>query len=304
MTDEFERAYQREKAARVEAERLLENSSRELYFKNKELETANANLMRNQRQIVQQEKMASVGFLASGIAHEINNPLGYSLSNITVLKEYADDLRGMMKALENAEDLAAVRETIADDNIQHILADLPDLLEESLHGLESVKQIVSDLRAFARSGEDSAATADLNNILQTTLNVLKGQLKNRYTLDMELGDLPPLTCLAGKLSQVFANIIINATHAMPDGGHIFIDTRVENDQVIVEIADDGPGIPEAHLGEVFSPFFTTKPVGEGTGLGLAICYAIITEDHGGSLAVSNGTGRGAGACFRIAIPLD
>ena len=247
--------------------------------------------------------MASVGFLASGIAHEINNPLGYSLSNMTVLKEYADDLAVMMKALDTATDLDTVRDTIVDDNIQHILADLPDLLAESIHGLESVKQIVSDLRAFARSGEDSAATANLNEILQTTLNVLKGQIKHRYPVETHLGVLPPVTCMAGKLSQVFANIIINATQAMPDGGKVYIETRADGDHVIVEISDDGPGIPEAHLTEVFSPFFTTKPVGEGTGLGLAICYAIITEDHRGSLSVTNGAGRGVGANFKITIPL-
>ena len=300
----FEIAYRREKAARLQAEKLLEDSSRELYFKNRELEEANKNLKKNQQQLVQQEKMASVGLLASGIAHEINNPLGYSLSNMTVLSEYADDLTKLLSGLSEATDLDQVRALLQDENIQHILADLPELVRESVEGLESVRQIVGDIRAFARSGEAGPMDADINDGIRATLNVLKTQLKNRFQVHVNYGDLPPVRCLIGKLNQVFANIIINATQASGENGSIYIDTALEDGQVVIEISDDGPGIREDHLAEVFSPFFTTKPVGEGTGLGLSICYTIITEDHSGSLTVANGAGRGCGAMFRISIPAD
>ncbi len=303
MSDEFEKAYKREKAARLAAEKLLENSSRELYFKNKQLEEANESLKRNQQTLVQQEKMASVGFLASGIAHEINNPLGYSLSNLTVLSEYAEDLGRLLQAIASSEDLDQVKSKLADDDVKHILADLPELIEESITGLENVKQIVGDIRGFARSGDHAAVSAQINDGIRTTLNVLKGQIKNKYQVEISLGELPEVSCQIGKLNQVFANIIMNATHAMPDGGVVYVNSFVDGQAVVVEISDDGPGVPEANLSEIFSPFFTTKPVGQGTGLGLSICYSIVVEDHGGNLTVANGSGRGTGATFRISIPL-
>lgn len=301
---QYEVAYRREKAARLAAEKLLENSSRELYFKNQELEAANESLKQNQQQLVQNEKMASVGFLASGIAHEINNPLGYSLSNMTVLSEYAEELSTLLEKLTAAGDLAAVKEAVADEEVQHIMDDLPVLVRESIEGLETVRDIVSDIRSFARSGSAGPMDADVNGGIQSTLNVLKGQLKNRFDVQKNLGDLPVATCLIGKLNQVFANIITNATQAMPEGGTIYIDSRHVGEHIVIDISDDGPGVPDEHLAEIFSPFFTTKPVGEGTGLGLSICYAIITEDHGGHLTVSNGSGRGRGANFHIEIPIE
>lgn len=299
MSDAFEKAYQREKLARLEAEKLLENMSRELYGKAQALEEANADLKKNQQTLVQQEKMASVGYLASGIAHEINNPLGYSLSNLSVLREYIEELETAFGLVIKA----GLPETVNAQNLENTLDDMPDLITETIEGMEAVKQIVSDLRGFARGGDAPASEAQVNDGIHMTLNVMKGQLKHKCQVHLDLAELPPIECYLGKLNQVFANIVGNAVQAMPDGGNLYIRSAVENENIVVEISDDGPGVAASEANDIFSPFFTTKTVGEGTGLGLSICYAIVTEDHGGSLSLSD-QGPGKGATFRIELPVS
>ncbi|MFT7221657.1 MAG: two-component system NtrC family sensor kinase [Candidatus Azotimanducaceae bacterium] len=301
MSDAHEIAYRREKLARLEAEKLLENLSRELYAKNKALEEANQNLTRNQQTQVQHEKMASVGFLAAGIAHEINNPLGYSLSNLGVMTEYIEELSNLLSTIMSAESLEQVHGLLSQKHFQDIFKDIPALAAESSEGLHTVRKIVKDLQGFARSGNSVQEQVNLNELVGSTLNVLKGNLKYQYVVHTALEDLPVVLCQPAKLNQVFANIIINATSAMPDGGEIYVSTRLDGNVLEVAISDNGPGIPDALKADIFSPFFTTKPVGQGTGLGLSICYAIVTEEHGGQLLVNN-EGRGTGANFILRLP--
>ena len=300
MTDnDYLIAYEREKAARLAAEKLLETLTREVYFKNVELEKINREFKEQQQALIQQEKMASVGFLASGIAHEINNPLGYSLSNMSVLSEYIEEL---VSAIQTVRDDASIAETskapLSSESIVEVLIDMPDLVAESLDGLKAVKQIVSDLRGFARTNTAELTETNVNDCLTTTMNVLAAEIKRKAVLHVELKSTQLIDANAGKLNQVFANLIINAVHASPDKGNLYITTRDEDHQVVIDISDDGEGVPEEHRTEIFSPFFTSKPVGEGTGLGLSIAYAIIVEEHQGSLElVADGQGRGA--TFRI-----
>jgi two-component system NtrC family sensor kinase len=300
MTDnDYLIAYEREKAARLAAEKLLETLTREVYFKNAELEKINREFKEQQQALIQQEKMASVGFLASGIAHEINNPLGYSLSNMSVLSEYIEEL---VSAIQTVRDDASIAETskapLSSESIVEVLIDMPDLVAESLDGLKAVKQIVSDLRGFARTNTAELTETNVNDCLTTTMNVLAAEIKRKAVLHVELKSTQLIDANAGKLNQVFANLIINAVHASPDKGNLYITTRDEDHQVVIDISDDGEGVPEEHRTEIFSPFFTSKPVGEGTGLGLSIAYAIIVEEHQGSLELA-ADGQGRGATFRI-----
>lgn len=300
MTDnDYLIAYEREKAARLAAEKLLEELTREVYFKNAELVKINREFKEQQQALIQQEKMASVGFLASGIAHEINNPLGYSLSNMSVLSEYIEEL---VSAIQTVRDDASIAETskapLSSESVVEVLIDMPDLVAESLDGLKAVKQIVSDLRGFARTNTAELTETNVNDCLTTTMNVLAAEIKRKAVLHVELKSTQLVDANAGKLNQVFANLIINAVHASPDKGNLYITTRDEDHQVVIDISDDGEGVPEEHRTEIFSPFFTSKPVGEGTGLGLSIAYAIIVEEHQGSLELA-ADGQGRGATFRI-----
>lgn len=300
MTDnDYLIAYEREKAARLAAEKLLEELTREVYFKNAELVKINREFKEQQQALIQQEKMASVGFLASGIAHEINNPLGYSLSNMSVLSEYIEEL---VSAIQTVRDDASIAETskapLSSESVVEVLIDMPDLVAESLDGLKAVKQIVSDLRGFARTNTAELTETNVNDCLTTTMNVLAAEIKRKAVLHVELKSTQLIDANAGKLNQVFANLIINAVHASPDKGNLYITTRDEDHQVVIDISDDGEGVPQEHRTEIFSPFFTSKPVGEGTGLGLSIAYAIIVEEHQGSLELA-ADGQGRGATFRI-----
>jgi signal transduction histidine kinase len=302
--DAYEVAYRREKQARLLAEAQLRDLSREIYAKNQELAEAVENLRKNQITLVQNEKMASVGFLAAGIAHEINNPLGFSLSNLHVLLEYSTDLNTLLSNLKHQTDLPDASHTLLNDpHLSFMLEDIPALTAESIEGLDSVKQIVSDLRGFARSDANDKTLHDINDSIRSTLNVLRNELKYSCVVHTDLGDLHEISCSVGKINQVFANLIINALQAMQEVGGLYITSRATAENVEVEIGDDGPGIPTAIQQEIFSPFFTTKPVGQGTGLGLSICYAIVVDDLGGRLQLLS-SGRGRGANFLIILPIS
>ncbi len=292
----FEKAYQREKAARLEAERLLEDLSRQLYTKNEELESLYQDLKANQSLLVQREKLASVGELASGVAHEINNPVGFCLTNLNTLESYLPVLvQACRTGLNHADELVRSEST-------YILEDLPSLIQETADGLKSIQSIVKDLRNYSRDNqEDDFTSIDINLGIQSTLNVLRNQIDQRYDVHLALAELPLILCNPGKLNQVFANLITNALQAMPDGGNLYIDSGYDDHWIWIRFSDDGPGINEAVTEKIFQPFFTTKAVGDGTGLGLSICYTIITELHRGVITpVSNG--RGKGATFEIKIP--
>ena len=289
--DAFERAYHREKAARKQAEDELETLSREIYQKNEELSQLNADLLRNQAQLVQSEKLATVGQLASGVAHEINNPLGFSLSNLSTLKDYVAELTKLI----------ADGHRPIPDQTKLMLEDLPVLIEETVDGLHSIQSIIKDLRNYSRDAGDQYTQTDVEACIRSTLNMLRNQITSEFDIKVTLDNLPLIDANPGKLNQVFSNLIINAIQAMPAGGEITIDGEFDAGELIVRIADTGPGIPDEILSTLFEPFHTTKPVGEGTGLGLSICRAIIVDHHQGSIE-ARPIDQGPGTVFEIRLP--
>jgi signal transduction histidine kinase len=261
----------------------------------------NRALREAQAALVQQEKLASLGQLAAGTAHEINNPVAYASNNLAVLRrdvldalavldEYRAGRAAEAAAREQAIDLPGIRET------------LPRLFDKTLEGLQRVRDIVRNLRDFARLDEAEFQDADLNAALASTAEVLRHELKRRQLeLRADFGALPPVACHPGKINQVFLNVLLNAAEASAPGGAIEVRTRaVPGSGVLVEIEDHGRGIPPEHLPHIFEPFFTTKPVGQGPGLGLSVGYGIV-RDHGGTIEAESTPGRGS--VFRIRLPL-
>ncbi|HXH03407.1 MAG TPA: ATP-binding protein [Candidatus Competibacteraceae bacterium] len=279
----------------------------ELSRRNAELHRAYSQLQEAQNQLLQSERMASIGQLAAGVAHEINNPIGYVYSNLATLEDY---IRSILAALESyermvgragsqAELLAQLRER---HDLDYILQDLPQLLEESKEGIARVKKIVQDLKDFSHGGiPDEWQWADIHRSLDSAINIAWNEIKYRARLEKDYGALPSIQCLPLQLNQVFLNILINAAHAIDRDGHITVRTRPLPEQICVEISDSGCGIPAEHLGRIFEPFFTTKPVGTGTGLGLALSYGIVKK-HSGKIEVESAVG--AGTTFRILLPIS
>lgn len=261
-----------------------------------------------QEQLVQSEKMASIGQLAAGVAHEINNPIGYVHSNLGSLQEYLHSLFALIEMYERAlraPDPKALLPEIDDMrarfDIDFISSDLPQLMAESREGIERVTQIVRSLKDFSYSGrDDSWKLADLHHGLDSTINIIWNELKYKITLDKHYGKLPLVQCLPSELNQVFMNILLNAGHAIEERGQITVSTGTTGEEVWVDIADTGSGIPESILQNIFDPFFTTKPVGSGTGLGLSISYGIVKK-HNGRIEVSSVPGQGS--TFRITLPV-
>ncbi len=290
-TDAFERAFRREKAARQQAEDELEQLSREIYLKNTELEKLNQDLIRNQAQLVQSEKLATVGQLASGVAHEINNPLGFCLSNLSTLKEYVDEIGARL----------AKSTTKPDDGLTAVMADLPLLVQETQEGLESIRSIVKDLRNYSRDAGDDFAETNISDCIHSTLNMLRNQIGG-YNVSLDLGETPLIQANPGKLNQVFSNLIMNALQAMAHDGRLVIETSAGDRYAEIRITDNGPGIPDEIKQTIFEPFHTTKPMGEGTGLGLSICHAIIVDNHKGQISARDAN-PGPGTTFEILLPL-
>jgi two-component system NtrC family sensor kinase len=262
-----------------------------------------------QEQLLQSEKMASVGQLAAGMAHEINNPLGFVSSNMTMLRTYVETLLCVIDRYEKAwtrlritDDLAAeLKEIRRDADIDYLKTDVDALLEESLDGLKRVKDIVQSLKNFSRVGESGWQMADLNHCLDSTLEITGSALKEKVAVEKRYGDLPLVKCLASDLNQVFMNLLANAAYAIGDSGRIAIETRRSGDWIAVSISDNGCGIAPEHLTRIFEPFFTTKPVGSGTGLGLSLSYGIVQKHRGRIEVVSE---IGAGSTFTVWLPMD
>ena len=288
-------------AERQHAEQRLRESNAELTAINRKLEDA-------RNQLLQSEKMASVGQLAAGVAHEINNPIGYVYSNLSTLGGYVEDLLRVLDAYEAAESAIgddATREKLrrvrGDADLAFLRQDVIALMGESREGIERVKKIVRDLKDFSRQDvSDEWQVADLHKGLDSTLNIVWNELKYKAEVRKEYGDLPEIDCLPSQLNQVFLNMLVNAGHAIGDKGIITLRTGHEGEQVWVEISDNGHGIAPEHLQRIFDPFFTTKPVGKGTGLGLSLSYSIV-QKHGGRIDVKSVVG--VGTTFRIALPI-
>ena len=293
---------------RKHLEVLVEDRTADLQRANTGLKFMNLRLQQAQMQLVQSEKMASIGVLAAGVAHEINNPVSFVSSNLVTLRQYADDLLKLVASYERADEAlaaAAPQQFAAIERGKKAIAlaalrdDIDSLGDETADGLARVTKIVHDLRDFAHAGDHEWQFADLHAGLDSTLNIARHELKHKVDVVREYGELPPIECLPSQLNQVFMNLFINAAHAVTGRGELRIRTGAEGDGVWVEVEDTGCGIAEENLQRIFEPFFTTKPVGQGTGLGLALSYSIV-QKHKGRLDVQSSVG--VGSTFRIWLP--
>jgi signal transduction histidine kinase len=260
----------------------------------------NKSLRETQAALVQQEKLASLGRLAAGVAHEINNPVAYVTNNVTVLRRDMQAALEVLDAYRRGDRTAAARiEEEAD--LAYFRANFVRTCDKTLEGLERVRDIVRNLRDFARLDEAEFKEADLNAALESALDILGYEFKQQQVhLEMDLRPLPPVPCHPGKINQVFLNLLENAVQACGGGGWVTLRSRVEDNGVMIEVQDNGVGIKPEHRARLFEPFFTTKPVGQGTGLGLSVSFGII-RDHGGTIEVESEVGRGS--TFRLHLPL-
>lgn len=276
----------------------------------RELSDINCKLEEAQNQLLQSEKMASVGQLAAGVAHEINNPVGYVYSNVGTLGKELKNLFRMLDLYESAETHLADHKDVLDGirilkdelDLEFLKEDLADLLKESQEGLNRVKQIVQDLKDFSHVDESEWQWVHLHRGIDSTLNVVHNELKYKARIQKEYGDLPQVKCLGSQVNQVFMNLLVNAAQAMKEPGTITIRTgATDDDWVWASVSDTGAGIPPENVKRLFEPFFTTKPVGKGTGLGLSLAYSII-DKHGGRIEVDSEVGKGT--TFTIWLPVD
>lgn len=259
-------------------------------------------------QLLQSEKLASIGQLAAGVAHEINNPIGFVNSNLGSLEKYVNDWVRLLDLYEQAEDrlaphpevLAGIRDTKEAIDIEFLKEDIRQLIQESKDGLDRVKGIVQDLKDFSRVGETDWQWADVHKCLDSTLNVIWNEIKYKAEVVKEYGEIPEIECIPSQLNQVFMNFLVNAAHAIAERGQITLRTGREEDWVWVSVADTGVGISPENINRIYDPFFTTKPVGTGTGLGLSISHSIIGK-HGGRIEVESVVG--SGTTFSIFLPI-
>lgn len=285
----------------------VRTAQEELRTRFEELQSTNRQLEQAQNQLLQSDKMASIGQLAAGVAHEINNPVGFVSSNLHSLRQYVQDLLSLV----DAHDLARARpgdpalESQLDQarqaaELDYLREDLPQLLDESAEGLARVKKIVQDLKDFSRVDQSDWQEADLIAGLESTLNVVRNEVKYKAEVQRRLSPLPAVMCLAGQLNQVFMNLIVNATHAIAGQGVITLSSGTEGEWVWIQIDDTGCGMTEEVRRRIFEPFYTTKDVGKGTGLGLSLSFSIV-QKHGGAIEARSAPGEGSS--FRVWVPI-
>ncbi|MGH3114697.1 MAG: sensor histidine kinase, partial [Gaiellaceae bacterium] len=269
-----------------------------------ELQAAYRHLQLTQMQLIQREKMASVGQLVAGVAHELNNPIGFVYSNVSTLEDFVRRLRAMLDTYRALPLPDAERARAADQwdalKVDYALRYLDSMPQGIREGAERARKIVRDLRVFARSDDDAWQPIDLHEELESSLTLLNHLLKDRVTVHRKFGDLPSVECIRSQIDQVFLNLLANAAQAIAGTGSITLETRHEDGHAVVAVSDTGPGIPPELLGRIFDPFFTTKPVGEGTGLGLSISYEIVKK-HGGEIRAESPAG--GGAVFTVRLPV-
>ena len=266
-------------------------------------------------QLMQSEKMASIGQLAAGVAHEINNPTGFVSSNLKTLTDYQNDICEVIKKYKKlladislSDNMPApVTEQVnniimfeQDVDLDFLLNDITDLIKECREGTERIKKIVLDLKDFAHPGDDKLKSVDINENIDSTLNVVWNEIKYKATVAKEYGELPVVKCYPQQLNQVFMNLLVNAAQAIEGNGEIVISTAALDGYVEIKFSDTGTGIPEENISKLFDPFFTTKEVGKGTGLGLNVSYNIIKK-HNGNITVESRVGEGT--TFTIQIPV-
>jgi two-component system, NtrC family, sensor kinase len=304
------------------AQDITERRQAELIIRkaNEELERANRELKEMQAQVVQSEKLASIGQLAAGVAHEMNTPVGFVASNFQTLQNYMNKLLDLLQRYEvlgeavedglrerRLEMLAQIKQARKDLKIDFLLHDIGTLFDESKEGLSRVTKVIQNLKDFSRIDQAQAfAEYDLNAGIEATLTVARNEIKYDADVKTELSSLPEICCNSGQINQVLLNILLNAVQAIKsqkrtDRGTLTLRTYATADDVVCEISDDGPGIPPEILHKIFDPFFTTKPVGQGTGLGLSVSYDIIVTKHHGQILVDSKVGKGTTFTLRLPI---
>ncbi|WP_276314004.1 nitric oxide-sensing protein NosP [Billgrantia antri] len=257
-------------------------------------------------QLLQSEKLASIGQLAAGVAHEINNPIGFVNSNLNTLRQYIEDLLRLVDVYEAVEPSLTpeasgqIAQLKVELELDYLREDVGALIAESIDGTARVRRIVQDLRDFSRTGAADWQFADLHQGLESTLNVAANEIKYKASVVREYGQLPAVECVPAQLNQVFLNLLVNAAQAIEERGTITLRTGCEGDRVWLAFADDGAGIPTELQSRIFDPFFTTKPVGQGTGLGLSLSYGIV-QKHGGQIEVDSRPGEGT--TFTLWLPV-
>lgn len=278
-----------------------------------QLKNAMSELQSTNMQLVQSEKMASIGQLAAGVAHEINNPVGFISNNMEILEQYSADYAKVMRMVEGLKaaidegNLDKAKATVTEMkkfeeeiNLDFVISDIGTLLQHNHRGLERIRKIVMDLRTFAREDTGVMDLVKVEEVIDSILSIVHNELKYKAELIKNYGDTPQIKCASQKLGQVFINLLINAIHSIKEHGTITVKTYLQGDYVGVEITDTGSGIEEKNLKKIFDPFFTTKPIGQGTGLGLSISYEIIKK-HGGEIKVKSEIGQGT--TFTILLPV-
>jgi len=285
----------------------MDKQNKLIEIKNKELNKLLTDLREAQQQLVMSEKMASLGQLTAGVAHEINNPINFVSANIKPLKE---DLADILECIDRYEKVISenrledmfseVQQFKNNKDLTFSMQEVNELLKGIEEGASRTTEIVKGLRNFSRLDQNVVKKADMNEGIESTLTLLHSVYKDKITIEKDYGDIPEIECLPGQINQVLMNILSNAIQSIPGKGEIFIKTREEKDVVIISIRDTGSGISDEIKHKIFDPFFTTKEVGKGTGLGLSISYGII-ERHNGKIEVNSEIGKGTQ--FIISLPV-
>ncbi|MBO9999423.1 MAG: PAS domain S-box protein [Cyanobacteria bacterium SID2] len=316
-------AIARDMTDRKKTELVLRENEAKLQQQTVDLTRTLQELRQTQMQLVQTEKMSSLGQLIAGVAHEINNPVNFIYGNLVHAKEYTEDILGLLELYQEFYQQPApeIQEEAESIDLEFLVDDLPQLLSSMTVGANRIKEIVASLRNFSRMDEVEMTRVDLHEGIDSTLTILQNRLKAKHTrpeieIVKEYGELPKVQCFAGQINQVFMNIISNAVDALEERDKDRTYREIEKnpsairictlqpdpDTIAIRIIDNGPGISDDLIGQLFDPFFTTKPMGKGTGLGLSISYQIITEKHGGTLSCRSAVGEGTE--FSISIPVE
>ena len=283
-------------------------SEKQLTENYKQLQQTHEELKNTQAQLLQNSKLASIGQLAAGVAHEINNPIAFVANNISILKKYMKNIKSILEGVKQQftsdAELDSIKSEITQllkkNNTEFILEDIDELITDSTEGMERVTTIVADLKSFSRVDEAEVSAIDINETIEATLKIVWNELKYKCELEKNFSSLPLLECYPSQINQVIMNLLVNAGQAIEEKGTIAIDTRQQNEKIQIQISDTGSGIKPENIEKLFDPFFTTKPVGTGTGLGLSISYGIIKK-HGGDIRVESTLN--VGTSFTIDLPL-
>lgn len=244
-----------------------------------------------QLKLYESEKLASVGRLAAGVAHEINNPIGFIRSNLSTASSYLTSLNKIAALVESGANIDTLQAAWRAEDMACLQQDLKDILDESINGADRIAAIVKDLKGFSRIDEAADENADINQLIGQVCNIAAAELRDKAQVILDLGEIPPLRCHPGKLGQVLLSLLMNAVDAMTSVGKIQFRTRLKDGRICIDVRDNGCGIPEAILPHIFDPFFTTKDVGRGMGLGLTVCLNIV-QAHGGSMEIKSKPGQG------------